>query len=272
MVRNIIRDNPSPSEREIWDFFYGTDGKTGLPHKKIPRLEMHAHHKRITNRMGSQLLMKTYIRKLLCGFRNGDTSEFNDSRILLKEISIEALEILYQYGSFYEPIVRTKLPYLEPKRQQCSFNSHVLMLAVNTTNKKKNKKKESRALSYVEGIVISTGITPSNKTGTTYPMLHAWNSRWVNSRRALDHTFYASSVWCHYWGIPFTQEEYRHICLLADPTERTSALIFRKRRFNPAVKNYILSILRKRTYIRRRLVRKKEFPKQRFVRKIRLVT
>ncbi len=263
--------NVRSKEGELWDYFIGPKKKTGSEPFKGRRKKQHHFHKKSFNYLGSHRQLKEFLRGLVYGFKSKDPLWYEHARRLMEEISIETLQFLVQYGSFYSFLTLKKRPVIEPEHLQCFFMANVAMQAMNFSFKKKTVNKGLPLISYVEGILIET-VFDGDRVGITNPTTHAWNSVGVEKRAAADSSLYLSGRWCHYWGIPFTPEEYRKISRLADPHKKTFGPIFRTKRFNPAVKNYILSILRKRTYIRRRLVGKKEFPKQRFVRKIRLVT
>ena len=73
-------------------------------------------------------------------------------------------------------------------------------------------------VSYVEGIAFGPVLKP---------MLHCWNGKGF-SKVGVDWSFYATTMWNRYFGVPFTPEEYKRLMYKVDPKNPKVMPLFRK--------------------------------------------
>ena len=130
----------------------------------------------------------------------------------------EALELLLELGRFYAPVRFTKLPRVEPRIGECYANAVEYMCRHNGLRRV--------PMVYVEGLAMG---------GTCPPMLHAWNARSLGSVQAIDWTFYVTSRWTRYFGIPMTQAERIEIEDLVGPTGN----LLSRRWYTPPIGKFI---------------------------------
>jgi hypothetical protein len=91
----------------------------------------------------------------------------------------------------------------------------------------------------VEGVAVGSLVRP---------MIHAWATPTEASPDfglAIDWTFFSSSQWNKYFGIPFTHDEYRRLTKFAHPDINCSFLLLTKDNF-PLVKSCLIEILSNR--------------------------
>ena len=99
-----------------------------------------------------------------------------------------------------------------------------------------NVDEESDKFVYVEGLVGGA---------STLPMLHAWNAKELKGTKALDWSWYSHCRWCRYFGIPFTDEEFREACLLVYPEGKKRVPLLHKNYF-PKVEYFLHELLTRR--------------------------
>lgn len=132
----------------------------------------------------------------------------------------DALKLLIKYGTFYRPFIPKRKWLLgEPVLRRCFQNSQVFMETLN------QYLPEKKQLVYVEGIAAGV-MSP--------PMLHAWNAEGVRGRSAVDWTWYVTSRWHIYLGVPLTSGELKDLLKLSG---RSS--LFSQRSFTPQIGQYI---------------------------------
>jgi hypothetical protein len=156
----------------------------------------------------------------------------------LSDIHPEAFILIASHGVDYSPRLSRKPPlYGEPESGACFVNAWKLMYGANVNlARSRRDRKDKTPFVYVEGIALGV---------TAFPMLHAWNARGLEGRKAIDWTFYAVCQWIRYLGIPFTQEEHEELCRLIQPGEFRINLLFRRNVF-PIVRPALLKLLDKR--------------------------
>ena len=123
--------------------------------------------------------------------------KLNQGRFL-EDIHPDAFKFIVRYGVSYHPKYFRKPPQLEPLPFKCFENAQRLML---TTNDSRGKYSTDEML-YVEGIVFGA---------VCDPMLHAWNTTTQKPSRCTDWTFYSGTHWIRYFGIPFSESDYRRL-------------------------------------------------------------
>ena len=143
-----------------------------------------------------------------------------------------ALLMLAKYGVEFWPFPWKELPFQEPKRHVCHFNSALYQYGHNRVMKESGR---ASWLSYVEGVAMG---------GYSMPVLHAWNALGTNTAMAIDWTWYATTGWMFYLGIPLTQSQFERLRDLAYPSG-SFHLILKKEVF-PAIEEPLLKILKKR--------------------------
>lgn len=154
----------------------------------------------------------------------------------LNQVHPEAFQMIGRYGIEYAPMLWNEPPvWGEPKPRSCYGNAFELMRSINHANKR--LRKPTRLL-YVEGIAWGAAVNP---------MLHAWNAnRMENGQYAFDWTFYATTGWALYLGIPLTEPEYARARKIAYPPDgKRFHLLFKKETF-PNVRGYLIDVLEKR--------------------------
>ena len=117
----------------------------------------------------------------------------------LGKLSPEAIQLLYEYGIDYTPVRWGRGPYeqsLQPVWGGCYANSYFVTKTSEATL--------GEQMDYVEGIVHGF-------MGGLNAIVHAWNTRATDNRRAYDWSLYPSCHWYRYFGVPFTLEEYQEI-------------------------------------------------------------
>jgi len=150
----------------------------------------------------------------------------------LNDISPRAWRLILRYGKQYYPkscIMGNpqKEGMTQPRKHKCCSNCWTVIYH-------NNQKYNHTDTTYIEG--FSAGLTFK-------PMLHAWNG-FGSSDVALDWTLYAFTSWARYFGVSFTQEEYRYI---TSSTEGgcNAYLLFGKGNFE-RVEDKILEVLKRR--------------------------
>lgn len=152
----------------------------------------------------------------------------------LEDVHPDAFKIIHDHGKEYNASTFRRPPEPRPKDGECCSNSISLMGAL---NKSYHERDEPHRLVYVEGIVYGEFADP---------MLHAWNAFGTVSKVARDWTHYAACQWAKYYGIPFTEEDYRRIHdKMYAPDDRRCVFIFRKE-FFPHVRDEVMRILEER--------------------------
>ncbi len=253
--------NKLESQKDLWCWLYGPENKPGLQPYSENRKKINKAYRRLSSVFGSEVKMRQFLYFLAHRLESGEPfpDHFLFSEGLLDDITPDAIRFIARYGIF-QRVLRWRSVSTEPAIRKCYLNARVLMLASNRNRKRRLATKKEiverrkKPMLYVEGITFGVGHKP---------MLHAWNSFKKKEGLALDWTFYAFSPWGFYFGIPFDDFEYRKIERVIDPTGKTRVSIFRKNRFTPAVRQYVLWLMRQRKYVRRQMFGRKQFKKKR---------
>lgn len=214
------------SEREVWEFFRGPQGKEA-------RKELRVDFKRRFPQGHS-----TSIRGAVEFCTRSDVQEkfVGNSRLkYLRSFHPRAFALLLAYGQDYIPLRWKEPPKLEPLWRKCFQNAHVLLRNVNCRRNGGNDG-ESEKFVYVEGFVDGA---------CAFPMLHAWNAKGLNGKTALDCSWYSNCRWYRYFGIPFTDEEFKEACLLVYPEGKKSVSLLHKNYF-PKVEYFLHELLARR--------------------------
>ena len=157
--------------------------------------------------------------------------EFIEPFTCLNDVHPKAWDVILTYGRDYEPLSLWKRgmhrDQRQPKSKSCFLNAYEQMKGVHLVQ-------PSSKVTYVEGFAVGPAVSP---------MLHAWNGAGF-SRRALDWSFYATTHWTRYFGIPFTLAEYEQICERVNPQKPMIQMLFRKDKFEKT-EEFILEVLQK---------------------------
>lgn len=152
----------------------------------------------------------------------------------VKSIHPRAARLLSEYGTDYSPLPFDKTAYeapIQPVIGKCFRNARLAMLSLNN-----GEKEAEREVMYAEGLVYG----PNSR-----PMLHGWNVI-AGSDKAWDWTYYATTQWTRYLGIPFSGKEYEWLIEQVCPPGTSVISLFRHERF-PALEPHLLELLGKRT-------------------------
>jgi hypothetical protein len=158
----------------------------------------------------------------------------------LDDVHPRAWDVISTYGKHYIPMSWKRQKPQEwrrqPRSRYCALNS------IETIHFARAQEPRSRAV-YVEGFVMGPLVNP---------MLHAWNGIGFTGK-CVDWSFYASSPFTRYFGIPFTFEEYKFMTQKPESNNFTVFVLFRKDNFK-RVEEKMLEVLKKS---RTRLMRTK---------------
>ncbi len=152
----------------------------------------------------------------------------------LEDVHPRAFNLIATHGIDYKPLLWRKPPEIEPIPGACFSNAWAFMRLVRKGLSAKDK--DIQGPVYVEGFAFGLFVKP---------MLHAWNAPSLNSQEASDWTFYSTSRWTRYLGIPFTEAEREVAQRCIHPNSNEVSLLFRKRHF-PKVESYLTELLEKR--------------------------
>ena len=177
------------SEREYWDHLRGPENRNRRRKLQRDFKRLHPGGHGASIKFIADWLVENYAQAL-------------KSESLLKyvhDIPREALEFLSAYGQDYEPFYWHSPPGMEPKFAQCFKNAAFLL---HSSNKSATEDERVPQLSYVEGIVSGCIVNP---------MLHAWNTKELESTKAFDWSHYAVSQWSRYFGFPLSYQDYQRV-------------------------------------------------------------
>lgn len=160
----------------------------------------------------------------------------------LEQIHPDVFRLLARHGTFYKPVRLDSPPKTEPEPGKCFHNARKLVFSRDKHTRKRKGQRMLRPLLYVEGVAFGP---------IAAPMHHAWNTTRIESRKAIDWTFYATSPWVRYLGIPLTAEEYRELRTVSPP-RRKNFPIFQKGAFNLKVRVKLLEIISRRKWASKR--------------------
>ena len=195
-------------ERKVWRYLYQNGEESERIRRESDRLFRKAFPE------GHCSSIRNYLLDLAEQVEGGDRlcNPFHN----LNDIHPRAWSILLAYGKDYRPYcwrgISPHLDAIQPEAGKCCDNTLKLLAMCKDSNGSRN------IATYVEGVAMGPLVRP---------MLHAWNGKGF-SREAVDWTFYGSTRWTRYFGIPFTLNEYRRLVTAASPRHQYVRLIFRK--------------------------------------------
>ncbi len=210
-------------ERGVWESLYGSDSacKQGLleTQKAFKSLFEQSHDTDI----------KGIFEDLALDAQSG--RQFEYPFMYMKDVHPKAWSIILGHGKHYRPVSLAKDNPQEWERQplsgSCFLNSIEMVYMARELNK------ESRAV-YVEGFSIGPVV---------YPMLHAWVGSGF-AGKCFDWTFYATTMFTRYFGVPFTYEEYKFMTANTYGRDFSCMMLFRKDNFE-LVEGKMLEVLQK---------------------------
>ncbi len=258
-------------ESEWWEWYFGPEEKLGLSPYKERRQQADVKFKQLWRFFGnSQYGIKKFLQGLASRIRhnqfNSEHEEFFKQivSLLIRDFEPSTIEFILRYGKFYFNR-KIRRPASEPVKGQCFLNTRYWMGSVNHFQKKKLCRRREKKFwrenpaHYVEGISFDHRLIP---------LQHAWGTLGESGNITIDRTLYVRGSWRIYIGIPFSQEEMFRLAKIRDPgtkspQQRKMASLFHKEVFTPAVRQYVLWLMRQRKYVRRQMFGRKQFKKKR---------
>jgi hypothetical protein len=204
------------NERDLWKIVYAP-GIRGWRERYLLSRQFMRHYRR-GHRESIRPLVERVEERVLAGEIFRGTQNF-----LIRQIHPRAFRLLVEYGHDYRPQpVWKHTPGMwedQPRDGMCQIDSWEKMSVANSCFSVKPH------MVYVEGITV----------GVEVPfMLHAWNARGLESRKAIDWNHYTRGRWSRYLGIPFTQSEHEKILDLSEIRDRRHHLLFQGKFFEKA--------------------------------------
>lgn len=208
-------------ERGVWNELFGDDAKS-----KENRQSARSEFKRFFSE-GHRTHINGVFEDLAESAKAGKELEFPFH--ICNDVHPRAWDIILQHGKHYTPRSwRDSKPWewkRQPLSRSCFFNALEMIYIV------REQEPKSRA-TYVEGFCMGPLV---------HPMLHAWNGVGF-AGICCDWSFYASSMFTRYFGVPFTFEEYQHIN--QNGKDFSARLMFRRDQFEK-VEERVLEVLQK---------------------------
>lgn len=216
-------ENNYTNERAMWNEFFGLNaGACDL------RRETRRQFKEL-NPEGHDTSIRCLVENFLERSQNNEV--FNGSFEYTNNVHPRAWNVILDHGKDYRPIsfrgTSVHSDEKQPEPANCFFNAFEMMYALNCHV-------EGLEATYVEGFAAGPVVPP---------MLHAWNGVGF-SKNALDWTFYTSTMWTRYFGIPFTCEEYEFMREAANPGKPQIGMLFREDCFE-SVESAMLEVLKR---------------------------
>lgn len=210
-------------ERGVWESLYGSD-----PVCKQALSETRDAFKAYFEQ-GHDTDIKGLFEELAPDAQSG--KRFKSPFMYLDNVHPKAWSIILEHGKHYRPLSLSREKPQEWENQplsgSCFLNAMEMVYMARELNKK------SRAV-YVEGFSMGSVV---------YPMLHAWTGSGF-AGKCYDWTFYATTMFTRYFGVPFTYEEYKFMTANADGNDFSCMMLFRRDNFE-RVEGKMLEVLRK---------------------------
>ncbi|MDB5194951.1 MAG: hypothetical protein JWO84_135 [Parcubacteria group bacterium] len=215
-------DEPVRTERQAWKVIHGS-GKQA----SAIRRWLHTDFEKMFSQ-GHRTSLRELAAEAAKLRHTGETFRKTPGHLVGK-IHPAALDLLVEFGVDYYPRPWKKSKpqewKLQPTNGGCAADAQ-LMLRI-------HNKGSSKPLMYIEGLAVGPDVPP---------MLHAWNTRGLLSRKAYDWNHYSSAQWSRYLGIAFRAEELEHLQRLIDPNPRTCPLLFANTHY-PRIESEVHRIL-----------------------------